>query len=172
MRTRSYKIFLLVCFLCVVRNVVGVPDIGAVHERFANRKLSQLSELMPSMSWPGHDTIKGYASLPRNKSLVIRYNHKQEVEHLGVSLFSKETKAMIDESVCDFLERIFLELTLQETNEDVKRKLLEYHILLHYNGFNIGENVFSSMRHVLQELTMPVNFTKRYENKSASASWS
>lgn len=142
-----------------------------VHERFVNRKLSQLSELMPGISWPGHDTIMIYELLPKNKSLVIRYNHKQEIEHLGISLFSQETKKMLDESICDFLERTFLELVLLKTNEDVKRKLTEYHISLRYNGYEVGENTFTSMRHILQELTMPVNFTIKYENKYGSASW-
>ena len=174
MRRRLYKItFSLVLLpLISIQAILGAPlEREGVHERFANRKLSLLSELMPGMSWPGHDTIMEYKLLPANKSLVIRYNRKQEIEHLGISLFSLETKRMLDESICNFLERTFLELVLLKTNEDVKRKLTEYHIRLRYNGFDVGENVFSSIYHVLQELTMPVNFTIKYEDKYGSASW-
>lgn len=174
MRKQLYRIAfkLVLLSLVSVQAMLGTPlEREEVRERFANRKLSQLSQLMPGMSWPGHDTIMGYERLPANKSLVIRYNRKQEIEHLGISLFSLETKRMLDESICNFLERTFLELVLLETNEDVKRKLTEYHIRLRYNGYDVGENGFTSMYHVLQELTMPVNFTIKYEDKYGSASW-
>lgn len=174
MRRRSYRITFrwVLLSLISVQTLFGMPlEREEVHERFANRKLRQLSELMPGMSWPGHDTIMGYDRLPANKSIVIRYNLKQEIEHLGISLFSLETKRMLDESICNFLERTFLELVLLKTNEDVKRKLTEYHIRLRYNGFDVGENGFTSMYQVLQELTMPVNFTIKYEDKYGSASW-
>ncbi len=159
----------LFCSLCAQE----IQDTGGAGSspRLANRKLAQLTERMPGMDWPGRDTIMPYELLPGDKSLVVRYNHKGEVEHLGISLFSPETKGMLDKSICDFLERLFLELTLEETNENVKRKLVEYHIRLRYNGFAIGENIFSSMRKMLSELTMPVNFTIRYEKKHGLASW-
>lgn len=174
MRRRWYRKTFRWVMLCLisVQSLWATPlggEEGTV--RFTNRKLSQLSELMPGMNWPGHDTIMGYELLPANKSIVIRYNRRQEIEHLGISLFSLETKRMLDESICNFLERTFLELVLLKTNEDVKRKLTEYHIRLRYNGSDIGEAGFTSMYHVLQELTMPVNFTIKYEDKYGSASW-
>lgn len=155
--------------------LLALPDIrgagGGAESRFANRKLGQLAELMPGMAWPGRDTIMSYRLLPDNKRLVVRYNHKGEVSHLGISLFSPETKAMLDASICDFLERIILELTLQESGDDVRRKLTEYHIRLRFDGYAFGENRFTSMRRALEELTMPVSFNIRYEGKDGLASW-
>lgn len=167
-----------ILFMIVLMSFWGQEGIEAAQKErqkatvyFANRKLRQLAEYMSGMEWPGADTIMRYELLPENKSLVIRYNRERKIEHMGISLFSQETKVMLNESVCDFLERLFLELALQKTNEDVRNKLVEYHIRLRYDGFEIGENVFTSMRRMLSELTMPVNFTIRYENKYGIASW-
>ena len=151
---------------------------GAVYEgveagnRCVNRKLSMLAVHLPELGVIRQDTIMQSALLPVNKSLVVRFNHDREIEHLGVSLFSKETKKMLDETVCDFLERFFLELLVQESGMDVKRKLIEYHIAMKFNGLDFGSGRFQSVYSWLEELTMPVEFRLIYENKKGLATWS
>lgn len=160
---------LLIAFMLIAAIVKGQET--KTQTIFANRKLQELSNQMPGLNWPDKDTIMGYSKLLNDKSLIIRFNSQQEIEHLGISLFSQETKVMINESICDFLERLILELALQKTSDDVKRKLTEYHIYLKYNGYNFGEPNNSSLNHILRELKMPVNFTLQYEDKLGLATW-
>lgn len=152
-------------------SILQISSPLAAQEQFVNRKLAQIAQYMPTMQWPGKDTIIPIKQFGADKWLIIRYNGKGEINHMGISLFSKETKQMLDESICDFLERIFLELALQPSSSDVKRKLTEYHVHLRYNGYAFGEPPFTSIAYMLSELRMPVNFTIRYENKQALASW-
>ena len=142
-----------------------------MQQQFVNRKLTQLRELMPNVTLPDSDSIMKCEVLPDNKSLIVRYNYKHEIEHLGVSLFSKETKQMLDESVCDFLERFLLELVLQKSEREVKRKLIEYHVFLKYNGADFGKDHFVSIYQTLHDLVMPVGFTLHYANKKGLATW-
>ena len=142
-----------------------------VRRQYVNRKLSQLAELIPEVKSIEQDTIIKSRLLPKNKSLVVRFNHQYKIEHLGVSLFSEETKKMLDETVCDFLERILLELLVQESTADVKRKMVEYHIDMKYNGQNFGSGNFVSIYKLLHDLTMPVEFRLTYENKHGLATW-
>lgn len=157
--------------LCIQSAKGMCVDEMGVKQEFVNRKLRQLVELMPNVTLPLHDSIMKCEVLPPNKSLLIRYNSHHQIEHLGVSLFSNETKKMLDSSICDFLERFFLELVLQESNVDVQRKLIEYHVRLQYDGVDFGKNQFISIYHLLQTLRMPVIFNVQYKNKYGLASW-
>ena len=168
------RLLAVCCALFMMQPLCGVGVCYAKSgflQKTSNRKLSQLVEMMSGVNLPLKDTIMKCRLLPPNKSLVVRYNGKQQIVHLGVSLFSQETKVMLDKSVCDFLERFFLELVLQETHEDVKRKLIEYHVRLQYNGGDFGTGWFFSIYKMLENLTMPVGFNLRYEKKYGLASW-
>lgn len=167
---RYFLTLLLVALSCTGTQSAPLTT-QAVKPRFENRNLRRLSEMMPTVALPVSDSILRCPVLPDNKSLIVRYNFQHEVDHLGISLFSKETKLMLDESICDFLERLFLELVLQESPADVKRKLIEYHIHLKYDGENFGAPHFTSIYDALQNLTMPVSFKLRFEDKRGLATW-
>lgn len=138
---------------------------------FASRKLKQLSELLPLQSFPEQDTILEVPQVITGKSLVFLLNEKKMISHIGVSLFSHETKQMLDNNICNFLERCFLELLLQKDQAGVKAKLSEYHISLSLNGQEFGTGSFRSVSHILQVMDMPANFALRHKEKQAEAAW-
>lgn len=138
---------------------------------FANRKLKQLAEQLPVPVPTDRDTILEVPQLIKGKSLVFALNEKKAVSHIGISLFSDETKRLLDRGICNFLERYFLELLLQKDRTGVESKLEEYHVSLTINGQEFGKGRFRSMEEVLQVMRMPVNFALHHKDKQAEAVW-
>ncbi|MDR2233149.1 MAG: hypothetical protein LBE56_08510, partial [Tannerella sp.] len=69
---------------------------------FSLKKLQDLASQLPENCLTEHDTILICPEISANKSLVIEYNDKKQVSHLGISMFSKEIKQLINEPICNF----------------------------------------------------------------------
>lgn len=128
-------------------------------QTFATRKLTETGELFPKICLPATDSIFNCPQITKGKSFIVQYNRKNEIEHLGVSLFSPETKKMISLPVCNFIERLMLELLLQKSTADVESKLAEYQIKLQRNGLEYGRNAFTSITQLLSDIQNPTRFT-------------
>lgn len=165
---RILIILFATCFFSSLRLYGACPE---EQVEFANRKLKQLAGQLPISILPDRDTIIEVPQVIKGKSLVFVLNEKKVVSHIGVSLFSDETKQMLDRGICNFLERYFLELLLQKDKAGVKLKLAEYHVSLRINGQEFGEGHFHSVAEVLQIMSMPVNFALRHMGKQAEAVW-
>jgi hypothetical protein len=75
-------------------------------------------------------------------------NQLSEVK-LVVSLFDGKPKELLDRPVCDFIERLMLELILLPNNKEVVRKLNEYKVSIQDNGIDFGrqnESLFSLLK--------------------------
>ena len=74
------------------------------------------------------DTMLNMPNIVKGKPIAVEWNDNNP-SHIGVSLFSKPVKDMVNHDVCNFVERLFLELSLfPTTNEGVtylKRKKTE-----------------------------------------------
>ena len=147
-RTDIYILTLFICF-------AG----GLQAQIFSSRKLSEIGEQFPKTCLPLTDSIFKCSQITTGKSFVVQYNRKNEIEHLGVSLFSSETKEMINLPVCNFIERVMLELLLQKSTADVKAKLEEYKISLQRNGVEYGKSNFTSLSRLLSDFQNPTRFT-------------
>ena len=108
---------------------------------------------------PGNDSIFNCPQIIQGKSLVVNYNNKYEIKHLGISLFSPETKEMINLPVCNFIERMMLELALQRSMKDVVLKLKQYRINLSKNGVEFSRGLFTTLSRTLDDIQNPVQFS-------------
>lgn len=158
--------FLCMCSIGFVYANTDDSDVG-----FVSRKIKQLAELLPMQQLPDCDTIVAVPQVIKNKSLIFTYNDRNEISHIGLSLFSDATKFLLDPSICNFLERYLLELILQEDNRAVERKLAEYHITLLFDGKPFGSSNLLSLGNILEQMDMPVKFSLRHQDKRAEASW-
>lgn len=139
-------------------------------QMYESQKLAELGALV-SKSWlPGNDSIFNCPQIIQGKSLTITYNSKHEVKHLGISLFSPETKEMINLPVCNFIERMMLELTLQRSTQDVVSKLQQYSVTLAKNGIKFNQGYFTSLSGTLDAMQNPVKFSLRRDS-SYTAYW-
>lgn len=139
--------------------------------QFVSRKLRQLAEQLPISEIPSLDTIVACPQLIEGKSVVLLYNDKHQVCHLGLSLFSEATKQILDVNICNFLERFFLELLLQKDAASVERKLQEYNIVMYVDGQKIVAKNAATFQRALKQMEMPVNFSLRQKGNQAEAVW-
>lgn len=140
------------------------------HRAFASHKLEDMAKRLPLRDIPSVDTIMEVPEFIKGKAIVFNLNNNKVV-HMGLSLFSRETKEMIGTDICNFLERYFLELLLLRDKTSIIRKLTEDHIELLLNGQKFGAENFSSLQEVMQNICMPVNFSLFHKDQHAEAVW-
>jgi hypothetical protein len=133
-------------------------------QTYSSRKLAEIGELFPIACLPQADSIFPCSQITKGKSFVVQYNKKNEITHLGVSLFSPETKEMIGMPICNFIERIILELLLQKSSAGVQSRLREYKISLSKNGVEYGNQFFSSLSQALDDIQYPTQFALRKDS--------
>lgn len=138
---------------------------------FSNKNIQQLVEKLPIRALPKKDTLMVIQEVIPDKSLVFQFNAAHEMTHIGVSLFTNETKQMLDQKICDFLERYWLELLLQKEESQVSRKLQEFHVKLSMDGQSFGTGSFHAVDIALRQMRMPVNFSMQSNDKRAKAIW-
>ncbi len=137
--------------------------------RFASRKVHQLYELMSISSMPESDTIKDVPGIDRDVSFIFNRNH--QLSHIGLSLFDPGTKQMFGKDMCNFLERFFLELLLQESMAGVRKKLEETDVRLTFCGLSFGEGNFTSIKDVLHVTDKPTDFAITGKGEKGYAAW-
>ena len=140
-------------------------------QTYASMKMEEIGSEINRDCLPTVDSIFKCPEIINGKSLIVRYNQKQEVNHLGISLFSDETKKLINFPVCTFIERIMLELVLEKTDDDVKQKLDRYKINMTRNGVEYGNISFTSLIDVLAEIRNPVQFSLHKNREQFAAVW-
>jgi hypothetical protein len=126
---------------------------------YASKKLEVMGELFPKNCLPETDSIFNCPQVILEKSLIIRYNNKHEIMHLGISLFSPETKELINLPICNFIERMMLELTLMQSATDISKKLKQNRIKLKQNGVDFNSGYFTSLNSTLDDMQNPVQFS-------------
>ena len=140
-------------------------------KRYSTRKIKQLVEDLPISSVPARDSLVQIPKLIEGKSVIFRFDETGSLSHIGVSLFSQETKKLIGNQLCDFIERFFLELCEQNGSESIKSKLLEYGVKLTYDGKEYGNAGFVSISRILNELDMPASFSLNLQEKQGQGTW-
>lgn len=128
-------------------------------QTYASRKLVEIGGLLPKSCLPEKDSIFNCHQIIQEKSLIINYNNKHEIKHLGISLFSPETKEIINLPVCNFIERMMLELALQKSTKDVEARLQQNRINLRKNGVEFNRGYFTSLNSTLDDMQNPVKFS-------------
>jgi len=140
-------------------------------QNFVSHKLSDLNELLPKSCLPAKDSVFNCPQISKDKSLIVKYNEKYELVHLGISLFSDETKELANRPVCDFIERIMMELLLLEKTKGILPKLDEYRITLTRNYATYGSPFFTSLYQLLNDMQNPARFALNRQDLVYTALW-
>jgi len=155
--------YLFSLFLCLANMLQA--------QTFSSRKLAEIGELFPTTCLPSTDSIFNCPQIIKEKSFVVQYNTKNEVEHLGISLFSPEAKEMINAPICNFIERLMLELLLQKSVVHVNAKLQEYGIRLEEKNILSEKGKTPAIQPLLDKLQQPVRFSLQQQDVIYYASW-
>ena len=138
---------------------------------YSVKKLEDIASQLPEKYLIDRDSIMFCPDICESKSFVIQYNEKNQVSHLGISMFSKEIKEIMNEPVCNFVERFLLELLLAANNKEIISLLDHHGILLQQNGRRFGQGNVNSIQAILNEIEDPVTFTLSKDEKSYVAAW-
>jgi hypothetical protein len=138
-------------------------------QSYASLRLQMLGEMLPAKSIPAKDSVYSCLKVLQGKFLTVNYNAKNEINHLGVSLFSNETKALINKPICDFIERIMLDLLLHQKQGLLQNKLDEFHITLDKTGINAQK--VKNLALLLNNMNEPVKFSLMQEEKRYIVAW-
>lgn len=149
--------------------VVGF--LNAQESKFFTQKIEDIASHIPQKYFDDHDTIILCPEICQSKSLVIQYNNKHQVSHIGISLFSKETKEIINEPVCDFIERFLLELVVAKDKNSITEIINKSNITLQKNGIDIGKGPVNFMDAILGEIKEPALFTLNKTPALYAAVW-
>ena len=140
-------------------------------QTYSSLKMEEIGNEIDKDCLPMVDSIFRCPEVIKGKALIVTYNQKQEVNHLGISLFSDETKMLINFPVCNFIERMMLELVLEKTLDETKKKLDRFNISIKKNGVEYGGFNFTSLSDVLGEIRNPVKFSLQKNQAQFAAVW-
>ena len=115
-------------------------------QNFATRQLEYLYGMMSCHLPQQSDTF--YCPKISSLPLLIEYDPLGKVCHLGVAIFSETTKELVGRPVCNFQERLFLEVFLQ-SNEAKARKLLDEYKVVWNDGYYGSTSFFKSLEYFL-----------------------
>jgi hypothetical protein len=160
MKQKSLHILFLLLFCA---------SVSVQAQNYASLRLQMLGEMMPAKSIPAKDSIFRCTKILQGKMFTVNYSETHEVEHLGVSLFSREMKELINSPVCNFIERIMLDLLLHEKQGKLQNKLDEFGITLANTGIR-GEPV-KNLAKLLNAMKEPVQFRLNHNDKRYQALW-
>ncbi|MDR2385349.1 MAG: hypothetical protein LBD80_06790 [Tannerella sp.] len=139
---------------------------------YANSKLKETGDLLSVECRSDFGVnIPDCLTVIKGKEIVVEYDSSQIISHLGISLFAKETKKAVNTVVCNFIERILLELVLQATPEDMFRKMEEYKIAISKNGQIYNISRIKSLPSVLEKIRHDTPFAIQKEQKTYTAVW-
>lgn len=100
-----------------------------------------------------------------DKKIIIECDPVTQNRHVGISLFSPESKAMIGRPICEFLERLALQLCMTPTLDEATTYLKRKNIDLSFNSKPYGSEQFKSLRRVIDAAIIPSDFQLNDSNK-------
>ena len=164
------RFFILLCTSCIsFMYIMGMPHDDV---QYSSRKIKQLVENLPDMNLPRKDSLIIIPQLLKEKAVTFKFDGTGKIVHVGVSLFSQETKHIVGSLFCDFIERFFLELCEQPDAASIKSKLTEFDVKLRFNNSEFGSGSFQSVRIVLGDMDMPAGFVLNLQDKYGQGIWS
>ena len=139
-------------------------------QNFATRQLEYLYGLMNCPLPQQTDTF--YCPKISTLPLLIEYDPSGKVCHLGVVVFSEFIKESVGKPVCDFQERLFLEVFLQ--NDEVKaRKLLDEYKVKWTDDYYSSSSLFKSLEYSLSYASKEAtNYILTKDSLTWISSWS
>ena len=139
-------------------------------QNFATRQLEYLCGLMNCPLPKQSDTFHcpKISALP----LLVEYDTSGKVCHLGVVIFSESIKEAVGKPVCNFQERLFLEVFLQD-DEAKARKLLDEYKVKWTNRYLGSASFFKSLEYSLAFASIEAtDYVLTKDSLSWISSWS
>ncbi len=95
-----------------------------------------------------NDTLIYIPDVAGNRPIVVEWGKKGPL-HIGISLFGSPMKDVVNRDACNFVERLFLELSLFPSANEGASYLKRKNISLTCNGDIYGKGRFTSIRKLI-----------------------
>lgn len=102
------------------------------------------------------DTLLYMPKVSASKPVIIQ-TEDDAVSHVGISIFSDETKALVSRPVCNYIERLLLRMRILSTN-DAQVYLTRNKVTVKLNGVNYGNGTFKSVTNLIEGIAEPTTF--------------
>ncbi len=137
-------------FFAFILTVLFLPALyaGNVASLFSELKLNGVISC---------DTTLMLTHVSKSKPITIEWGNSHPT-HIGISLFSPQMKDMINHEICNFVERLFLELSLFPSKEEAALYLRRHKISLTRNNESYGTSSFTDIRKSIEDITQPSLF--------------
>lgn len=106
------------------------------------------------------DTLLRRESVSRTKDIVVCAGGNG-IDHVGLSLFSPEFKDIVDREICNFVERVLLDVALQSSSSDGRALLKRMKVGLRLGEIPYGNPGFTDIRRVVDRIEHPSSFDIR-----------
>lgn len=138
---------------------------------FDSRKLEYLGDMLASQyGWTKASDFTSSRQI-QNKSLQVEFDSHQRISHLGLKVFSPQAREFVDPEIAEFLERILLELKLEDSRGQLNNKLKEYKIRLYCNQATWGSLLFHHFDTALMLADESAAFRISKDSLNYSALW-
>lgn len=115
--------------------------------------ISQLIDRLPSPP-PATDSLWRCPSVDRGFGMRLRRGANQDITHLGLRIFSNTLRQANDPIICDCIERLLLEISLQEVHPTmgIRAWMKQYDVHISADGYSYGRGTFVGLSHLFEIL--------------------
>jgi hypothetical protein len=160
----SLGIILICMFTCL-------PDIRSDNERYENRKIEEIMELMEK----NHLDVKAageysLGSACPGKNLILGTDSKGAINHVGIKLFDRRIIADYPSPVYLFVERYLLWALLMKDESAIKERLKEDRVVFRF-GMKLNDKIYPNLKQSLREIKQDQSFIITTDNSKYAVTW-
>lgn len=109
-----------------------------------NTRYQRMMEAMPCLPASEKDSVFFCPQLAKGKQFIVVHDERGQITHMGMSVFTAELKAMSSPVLCNFIERLMLELLLKDSDKERLKFMQEERFKMMLNGYPFGHVRFGS----------------------------
>jgi len=154
--------YIYVLFACLL---MGLPqsELQAEPTQCINQMLDRIQSAPPAT-----DSIWWCSSVDRGFGIRVRRNSDGDISHLGLRIFSPQMRKVNDPIICDCLERLMLNLSIEEAKPLMgirawaKNQGIEFNV----NGYGYGRGSFKGMNNFFDVVRNALQIEVREEERN------
>lgn len=132
----------------------------------ANAQSKIQAEIIEALGLPASEYLGETLNAPSiKKEITVEYDKNGELLHIGVNIFGKRMKQQYATPICNFIERLLLELCIKEKETQAASHLNAKKIEILYNGIPYGKSGFRNINSMLGQMTDITTFTSSHNGK-------
>ena len=105
-------------------------------------RFQRMMEAMPCLPASERDSVFRCPQLANGKQFIVCHDANGQITHMGMSVFTDELKALSSPVLCNFIERLMLEILLRKNDRERLKFMNEERFKMMLNGYPFGHERF------------------------------